>query len=309
MMYCTCSDRNQWKPSERNLSTSSLHRAIPNNCENHKKVPVNRKSALKTTSRSTSTTPIKKNRSAESIKNPRFSTLPRTRPRAVQSQTNIATISRNEYNSDYFARQHQRRQSEVIPWQQCQFVEQQQLQQCTCRNNCYYCNYSYSHYNYPFSTSANALSYCYPYSTISLNHNYCQQQLQNQYPHNQQSTQQHHHSMINLNNNGYNQSNNNCSFHNNRPTVNENLLGGQTQDNDSNNSPALSNSPPPAPPPPPASVRGCSQRCRYSTISTPTMTRQSCNNSQLHLGYPHVNSYYGMQPRDAYTGEFLIYSL
>ncbi|CAO1374605.1 unnamed protein product [Diamesa hyperborea] len=85
MMYCTCNERNQWVSNENNLSSSaSLHRKSHENCVTQ--VPP--KSALKSTSRSTTTTPKKSVKTIEIRNSPRYSTLPRTRSRGMNTVPN-----------------------------------------------------------------------------------------------------------------------------------------------------------------------------------------------------------------------------
>ncbi|CAO1301548.1 unnamed protein product [Diamesa serratosioi] len=96
MMYCKCNERNQWISNENNLSSSaSLHRKSHENCVTQ--VPP--KSALKSSSRSTTTTPKKSVKTIDIRNSPRYSTLPRTRSRGMNTVPNVATISRNEYSS------------------------------------------------------------------------------------------------------------------------------------------------------------------------------------------------------------------
>ncbi|CAO1372918.1 unnamed protein product [Diamesa tonsa] len=286
MMYCTCNERNQWVSNENNLSSSaSLHRKSHENCVTQ--VPP--KSALKSTSRSTTTTPKKSVKTIEIRNSPRYSTLPRTRSRGMNTVPNVATISRNEYsstannNSNY----RQRRQSE----------QQQASLQCTCKNNCYFCNISYPTFTNQLSASVNPLGYQYPYSTLSLNNqNYPQQQLQQNYyqpsssstatthPPNYQLPHQHHHSMINLNYNQSNSTPSNCTFHTRQ--LDETIVGPVINNTDSPAN-SMSASPPPAPPPVPPLNPSCA-RCRHT--STATLQRQSQvigSNPHLHASLVH----------------------
>lgn len=262
-MYCTCGDRNHYMPHEgsQNINQNRARRtSVPN-------TQTAIKSALKTPSRSTTTTPTKK----PPTKTPHFSTLPRSRSSSKQ-RPHLATIFRD----DPPTRHHQRRQSEVIPWHPQCTCSQQHL--CTCRNNCHYCNHSFSypHHNYPFNTSSNALGYYYPYP---LNPNYYQQQYQPHF--------QHHHSMINLNQHGESR------------IPNGTVPTGQGQGDSNSNSPPISNSPPPIPP----SVPGCNSSCIFSNLNTPTLPRHGHSHygSAPHL-QPNIN--YGMPAQEAYRGKW-----
>lgn len=298
MMHCTCSERNQWIPNERNLSSSTA--TLPR--KSHENLSV-KKSALKSTTRTNAVTPKK---SVDIRFEPRFSTLPRSRAR---TRPHVATIfNNNETNVAPTQHNHRpRRQSEVIPW------HQQQSQKCTCRSSCYFCNLNYPQINYPLSASTNALGYYYPpYSTLSLNNpNYTHQSQYNlstasnlqylpntNYTQQQQLPNQHHHSMINLNHN------------HTAPKETSNLepLGGNCP------SPTMSNSPIPVPPAPPLNP-GCA-RCRFtssiSATSNGTIHRQPTvvvgSNPHLHANLSHQNSQqnYVVPPAaaNAYTGEF-----
>lgn len=292
MMYCTCSERNQWIPNERNLSSSSA--TLPR--KSHETLPGSvKKSALKSTSRTNTITPKK---SVDIRFAPRYSTLPRSRAR---TRPHVATIFNNETTAQH-PNHRQRRQSEVIPW------HQQQSLQCTCRSSCYFCNLNYPQVNYPLSASTNALGYYYQPSTVSLNNpNYVlQQQSQynlsnhNQYLPTQQyppQPTQHHHSMINLN-------------HNYTAPEASNLEPLVTDCS----SPNMSNSPVPAPPAPPLNP-SCA-RCRftssYSATSNGTIHRQPAaigSNPHLHASLSHQSTQpsYGVPPAavaSTYAGEF-----
>lgn len=286
-MYYTCGDRNQWIPSENNLSTSSLHRtSVSSNCAKHTQ-PVKKPSFRNSSLTSTPTkTPFARSQ--------RYSTLPRARPPLRQSNSNLATIFRNDLqfnsqSSNSNIKQSLLRQNDQIPWQStCQCIYRQQ-NLCPCRKHCYNCKKP----TISESTSTNALGYNYPYpnSTLSLNQNYLEQQ-----------PTQHHHSMINLN-----QAANNCAFHN-RNTPDDNMLDEQ-QENDREDSPALSNSPPPPAPPPPT-VKGCNSKCIFSNMATPTLPRHNHSlmgsSSHLHASLSHQNSNYGIQPQESFPGKSIV---
>lgn len=275
MMYCTCSSKNLWIPNE----PSSLRRQSHDNSQ-----PTNKKSALKTTSRSTCTTP-KKVVHAFDVRNERqFSTLPRRqRPK---SQTHVATIFPS---GPQYAATCPRQQ--MTPWQP----------QCTCRNSCYLCNI------WPLSGSVTALAYQpNPYSTLSLNQSYHQQPTRAQCP------REHHQSMINLNQNYH--AGQSCNFHN-KSYSNHSRQSSMPQSRIDNEipSPAMSASPPPAPPPLPPMRPGCA-RCRFSSASTnanagmPRHSTVSNSNSHLHSSISHQNSNYGMQSNNnSYGGEYFLY--
>lgn len=286
-MQCSCSERNQWMPNQRNLSSSTA--SLPRKSYEHLNGSV-KKSALKSSTRSNTVTPKKTVTTVDIRTAPRFSTLPRSRAR---SRPHVATIFHNETKSPQPTHR-PRRKSEVIPW------HQQQSLQCTCRSSCYFCNL-----NYPLSASTNALGYYYPYSTLSLNNPNYNHQSQfnlastpNQYLPNQSYAQlpnQHHHSMINLNHN----------YKAAPETITEPLV---------TNSPAMTDSPVPAPPAPPLNP-SCA-RCRFtssvSTTSNGTVHRQPIvagSNPHLHASMSHQNSQpsYGMPPAagPAYTGELI----
>lgn len=282
MMYCTCAERNQWIPNERNLSSSSV--TLPRKSQENLTTSV-KKSALKSTTRPSTITPKK---SVDIRSTPRYSTLPRSRAR---TGPHVATIFSNEQNH------RPRRQSEVIPWHQ-----QQPAQQCTCRSSCYFCNLNYPKVNYPLSASTNALGYYYPpYSTLSLNkpssRHQSQYNLSSQHylPHAQQqpAPTQHHHSMINLN-------------HNQAAVPETSNLEPLVSDCPS---PTMSNSPVPAPPVPP--LNPACARCRFtssiSATSNGTIHRQP-SNPHLHTSLSHQTSQqpsYGVPAAvgNAYTGE------
>lgn len=289
-MHCTCNERNQWIPNERNLSSSST--SLPRKSYEHLNGSV-KKSALKSSTRpSVSTTPKK---SVDIRSTPRYSTLPRSRAR--HTTPHVATIFNNETNPQQNHRP--RRKSEVIPW------HQQQSLQCTCRSSCYFCNLNYPKVQ-PLSASTNTLGFYYPYSTLSLNNpNYSHQVQYNvltnpspqYYP---PPPNQHHHSMINLN---HNHTPAQETSRNLEPLVAE--------------SPAMSNSPVPAPPVPP--LNPACARCRFtssvSATSNGTIHRQPISvgsNPHLNAGLSHQNSQpnYGMPPTagNAYPGEFKEFS-
>lgn len=288
-MYCTCSERNQWIPNERNLSTSSS--TLPR--KSHETLTGSvKKSALKSASRPNAVTPKK---TVDIRSTPRYSTLPRSRTR---TRPHVATIFNN--GTATHPNHRPRRQSEVIPW------HQQQALQCTCRSSCYFCNLNYPQVNYPLSASTNALGYYYhPYSTLSLNnpnysHHQSQYNLSNQYfPTGQSYSQpptQHHHSMINLNHNYT------------APTEASNLVPSATDCP----SPTMTDSPVPAPPAPPLNP-SCA-RCRFtssiSATSNGTIHRQPAavgSNPHLHASLSHQSSQpsYGVPATAgaAFTGE------
>ena len=295
-MHCTCSERNQWIPNERNLVPSST--TLPR--KSHGNLSV-KKSALKSATRPNAATPKK---TVDIRFEPRFSTLPRSR---AQTRPHVATIF-NETNT--LPKQHNprgRRQSEVIPWHHPQSL------QCTCRSSCYFCNLNYPKTNYSLSASTNALGYYYPpYSTLSFNNpNHSHQSQYNlstnsnlhyqpnaNYTHQQQMPNQHHHSMINLNH----------SHTAPKETSNLDTLAADCP------SPTMSNSPIPIPPAPPLNP-SCA-RCRFtssiSATSNGTIHRQPNvvvgSNPHLHANLSHQNSQqsYGVPPAagNVYTGEF-----
>lgn len=291
-MHCTCSERNQWIPNERNLSSSSV--SLPRKSYEHLNGSV-KKSALKSSNRPENSATPKK--SVDIRSTPRYSTLPRSRSR--RSNPHVATIFNNETNLQNNHRP--RRKSEVIPW------HPQQSLQCTCRSSCYFCNLNYPKVQ-PLSASTNALGYYYPYSSLSLNNpNYSHQSQYNistnpsqLYLHDSHYLQQpnmHHHSMINLN---HNYAPAPETSHNLEPLTND--------------SPSMSNSPVPAPPVPP--LNPACARCRFtssvSASSNGTIHRQPVSfgsNPHLHAGLSHQNSQpnYGVPPTagNAYTGEFI----
>lgn len=302
-MHCTCSERNQYLPNDRNLSSSSA--TLPRQSRENLTGSV-KKSALKSSFRTSGTLTPKKSVTTIDVRaSPLFSTLPRSRAR---SRPHVATIFSNNNENNAQPNHRPRRKSEVIPWHQHQ-QHQQSLQssQCTCRSSCYFCNLNYPKVQ-PLSASTNALNYYYPFSTLSLNNPTAHQSQYNlstttfnqpQYLPNHHYVQpnnnnQHHHSMINLN-------------HSHTPVPEPIIVEPLATE-----SPAMSDSPVPAPPAPPLNP-SCA-RCRFTSsvaaTSNVALHRQPIvvgSNPHLHATLTGQNSQpsYGVPPTasNAYTGE------